>query len=453
MVTERDAGSPATAGPQASEVAQLSLIAGFYGLAILNLVSLLGNINFSVLPLILEPARQSIAMNDAQIGALRGFGTTLVMALGTYPLGWLVDRVDQRRLLAVCVLIWSAGTAWIGLARSYPELFGAVVTMSLGESVLGIIPYTLIPVLLARRHWVLANNLTQVVTMLAGGAGLMLGSAMMGYAANHRAQLPTMVASFDSWRLPLLGLALIGPAIALLVLTVPAVKVPRKQAASEAAQATAMPGVIPYFRTHFRTFVGVYGGFSMLYCGAGVVGTFAPIALIRVFRVPAEQVGTILGPVFTGFAVSGILLGGLLLPPARRRFGNLAPLRLGEMFGLVAIIGSALMGLAVNTLQFYVGAGLTMMACVAALALSVIVVQTTAPLAIRGRIIALGTAGSYVFLSLAPIFAGAASDYLQPDPHAVINGILVFVIPCFAVALLMLRYSEGSLQATLDAAG
>src|SRR5438128_252212 len=117
----------------------------WYGLAVMILVSTAGNSIGPILLLVIERVKADLSLSDTQIGLLRGIATTLVVALASYPIAWVADRVDRRLVFAGCMLVWAAATVGIGLANSYPMLLAMGVGMAFGEAVLGPVTFAIIP--------------------------------------------------------------------------------------------------------------------------------------------------------------------------------------------------------------------------------------------------------------------------------------------------------------------
>ena len=103
-------------------------------LAVLVVVSIFASIDRQVLTIALEPVRKTFALTDLQIGMLQGLGLTLAAAVGGIPLAWLADRFDRRVVLALCIIAWSAATAWRGFAADFSQLFLGTVGLALAEA-------------------------------------------------------------------------------------------------------------------------------------------------------------------------------------------------------------------------------------------------------------------------------------------------------------------------------
>jgi MFS family permease len=79
--------------------------------------------------------RDQFALSNAQLGLLlSAFFWSYTPA--QLPAGWLAERLDARRVLAVGLAVWSAATALTGLATGFTMLLVLRVVLGLGESVM-----------------------------------------------------------------------------------------------------------------------------------------------------------------------------------------------------------------------------------------------------------------------------------------------------------------------------
>jgi MFS family permease len=79
--------------------------------------------------------RDQFALSNAQLGLLLS-AFFWSYAPGQLPAGWLAERLDARRVLAVGLAVWGVATAVTGLASSFMMLLILRVMLGLGESVM-----------------------------------------------------------------------------------------------------------------------------------------------------------------------------------------------------------------------------------------------------------------------------------------------------------------------------
>ena len=79
--------------------------------------------------------RDQFALSNAQLGLLLS-AFFWSYAPGQLPAGWLAERLDARRILAVGLAVWGIATALTGLASGFIMLLILRVMLGLGESVM-----------------------------------------------------------------------------------------------------------------------------------------------------------------------------------------------------------------------------------------------------------------------------------------------------------------------------
>src|SRR5262249_49909883 len=81
-----------------------------------------------------ELVKHEYGLSDTKLGLLTGIAYGLANALAGLPLGWLIDRVMRKRLLAVIVCAWSVMTSLCGVAGSYLQFFMARIGVGVAEA-------------------------------------------------------------------------------------------------------------------------------------------------------------------------------------------------------------------------------------------------------------------------------------------------------------------------------
>jgi predicted MFS family arabinose efflux permease len=87
------------------------------------------------LPSILaKPIQESLHLSDGQLGRVGGLYFALFYCCISIPVGWLADRTNRSKVLAIACAIWSAATMWCGGAGSYLQFAIAYMTVGFGEA-------------------------------------------------------------------------------------------------------------------------------------------------------------------------------------------------------------------------------------------------------------------------------------------------------------------------------
>ena len=129
---------------------------------------------------LLTPAIQAdLQLTDTQVGLFQGLAFAVFYTLFGLPMGWLADRGNRKRVLAVSMVVWSAMTAVCGVTASFGPLFLARVGVGIGEASLNPCATSLLgdyfPVASRSKAFGLYGTATAVGTLLAfTGGGLLL---------------------------------------------------------------------------------------------------------------------------------------------------------------------------------------------------------------------------------------------------------------------------------------
>jgi MFS family permease len=117
-----------------AEPQSASLAERWYVLIMMCLVYTLSIADRYVVSTVLDPIRIELHLTDKGVALLTGLAFGLFYVVLGFPLSWLIDRYNRRRIVAACLVLWSAMTAVCGLARTSLEFFLARVGVTVGEA-------------------------------------------------------------------------------------------------------------------------------------------------------------------------------------------------------------------------------------------------------------------------------------------------------------------------------
>jgi len=434
MSTTLDATPPLAASSTQPDATPAS----WYGLAVLIVISLYAVVDRQVFVLLAEPLRVSMGLNDFELGLLNGISVSLFAAVAGYPIGWLADRHDRRKVLAGCIVVWSLAVVACGLAQSFTALFIASAMVGAGEAGLLPIVFSLIPELFRNAKRQLANSLNIVVGRLGVGLVIALCGLLTQVAEATRPWLPGPMQGMDNWRLTFFWAALPAPIFVLLLLLLPlrGRTAPAALPADDGAYIRATPaglGIVAFWRAHVATLGLIFAALTMSTMGLVAVSVWVPVAAMRQFGATPVQVGNALG--LATFVAAG---AGLLFTVYGMRW--MAP-RVGAKLPVIALaVATLTSGLALLPLplvqtadQLFIVFGLHMTLLMMGLMTYPTVLQELAPPHLRARMFAIFGVLGVVFPSLMPPFVGALSDHFRQVP-----GSLLLVAVASGATLLVL---------------
>jgi MFS family permease len=132
----------AAQGPQPIEAAasgiapahSASLAERWYVLIMMCLVYTLSIADRYVVSTVLDPIKNELHLSNFGVALLTGMAFGAFYIVLGFPLSWLIDRYNRRKIIGACLVLWSAMTAVCGLARTPFEFFLARVGVTVGEA-------------------------------------------------------------------------------------------------------------------------------------------------------------------------------------------------------------------------------------------------------------------------------------------------------------------------------
>jgi predicted MFS family arabinose efflux permease len=103
-------------------------------LVVLCFVYVLNFLDRQLLSILAKPIQDDLQVTDGQLGLISGLYFALFYTFIAIPVGWFADRTNRVKLVAFACGLWSAATAACGLAKSYPQLVIARMTVGVGEA-------------------------------------------------------------------------------------------------------------------------------------------------------------------------------------------------------------------------------------------------------------------------------------------------------------------------------
>lgn len=120
---ERSKPHPAPPGPRA-----------WIALGMLILVYVLNFLSRQLPGILAKPIQDSLHLSDGQLGRIGGLYFALFYCCISIPIGWLADKTNRSKVLAIACAIWSAATMCCGGAASYLQFAIAYMTVGFGEA-------------------------------------------------------------------------------------------------------------------------------------------------------------------------------------------------------------------------------------------------------------------------------------------------------------------------------
>ena len=270
-----------------------------YVLALLSASYVVNYLDRYVLAMLAGPIKAELGISDADMGFLLGPAFALLYTGLGVPVAWLADRTSRRNLIALGMTVWSAFTAFSGLARSGLEIALARFGVGVGEAAGAAPSHSLIADYFPPERRATALSVFQTGVPI----GQMLGTVIGGL----------LVAPLG-WRNVFLVVGLPGIAIALLLrLTV---REPARPARADAA--SSLGDALGEFARSIRSLLAIptfralaFGGMFASVAGTGF-GVWLPTMFVRSHGMSLAEFGMTYGIVSGLASVTGAVGAGLL---------------------------------------------------------------------------------------------------------------------------------------------
>lgn len=190
----------------------------YYVLGVLMMVYALNFIDRQLITILAPDLKRDLGISDSDFGFLYGTAFGVFYAVFGIPLGKLADHWSRVRLLTIGLAVWSAMTAFSGLAKNFAQLGAARIGVGIGEATASPCAYSLVSDYFPPRRRATALSIYSAGLYLGGGISLYFGSSIAADWNAHFAggDAPLGLAG---WQVAFLTMGLPGLLLALLVMT------------------------------------------------------------------------------------------------------------------------------------------------------------------------------------------------------------------------------------------
>ena len=391
-----------------------SLAYGWLTVGLLTTAYVFSFVDRYVLGLLIEPIKADLGLTDTQIGLLLGPAFAIFYATMGLPLGWLADKKNRVRIVAIGIAVWSIATAASGLARNFTHLFIARMSIGVGEATLSPCAMSIISDSFPPEK---RSRPIAVYTMaLSVGAGFasLLGAGVLTWAKSGGSITLPVVGELMPWQATFFIVGLPGLVVSALFFLL------REPARS--AGINTMGGNLSDMLRHVRQRWRLYGGFVSLFCFMTIVAYsqgWGAALFERTWGWETSYYASINGVLLIIFGPTAVLSAGWLcdhwLSQGKQDvamkiafFGVVVTVVSGAAFPLMPTAPLAMGVFAVNNM----GIGMTS-------AMGVTALLRIAPGPIKAQTVAL----YYMCISMAGLFLGPTTVALLNDHVFGVDGI------------------------------
>jgi MFS family permease len=282
---------------------------------LLFLSAIVYSIDKGIVGVLAEPIRREFAIGDTQMGLLLGLAYSLLSGVLGLGLGHLVDRSHRFRLLAGCILLWSAATMACGLARGFGDFFVFRMLVGLGEAALAPAAVSLIADMFSADQ----RGRALSAYLIGASIGSGLSSVIPGWIVAQ--DLGGVLAT--GWRGAFMFCGALG--IPLAVLLAFNTEPQRRGLAGGTVDLSGIPAKLARLWAMRRLIAPLFGGFCLFYIALVGITAWTAVFIGRRYGLELPQFGPSLGLMLLVSGMGGYLLSGPIvdMPFARRPGGRL----------------------------------------------------------------------------------------------------------------------------------
>ena len=378
----------------------LTLAARRYAMVILAIVYMFNFVDRQILAILLPSIRDEFGVSDAYLGFLSGTAFAFFYVILGIPIAQYADRCNRRNLIAVAVAVWSGMTALSGLAANIWQLTLARIGVGIGEA--GCSPPA---------HSMIADYFPPEKRSTAMGfytlgisAGIMLAYLAGGWVVQN-----------IGWRAAFFIVGLPGLVLALIVRFT--LQEPQRGSSEGRTAGDVQPRLLDVFEFLLarRSFMhmSVAAGLSSL-VGYAVI-SFMPSFMVRSFDMEIAALGRWLGLILGIAGGAGFFFGGYFADRIGKTRKRRAFVFISFMvlFSAAFLIAAFLADTWKMVLLLY-----AIPAATANVYLAPTLSLTQSLVALRMRAVASALVLliiNVIGLGVGPWFAGALSDYFEPQ--------------------------------------
>ncbi len=405
--------------------------AAWGALAVLTLIYVCHSVDRSVMSIVVEPVKEEFGLSDSQMGLLTGLAYAMSYAVAGIPIGYFIDRVNRRNLLAGLVTVWSAFTAICGFAQSYSQLLLARIAVGATEAGGAPASLSIIGDLFPERRRSTAISVFWLSTAIGTALSFGLGGVV---AANYGWRMAFLVAGLP-------GLFLAGVLLA-------ALKEPKRgnmdADAKEGEPAPTLWRTLSYAATR-PPIVHAFIAIAFKSCVLSGVLVWAAAYFMRTQDLPIGEAGVLVGLCIAVFGGLGSILGGLVGDWVYKRGGTknvpLAPFVTSVLTAVTVVVFALTTNLIVAVVAFAAFEMASRMHTAPGYSFLI----SSLPPRMRGVIMsALQVSSNLIGYGLGPFFVGAVSDAIG-GPDSIRYGMLALAAVSLWVSVhfyLASRYSD-----------
>lgn len=397
-----------------------------------------------LMALMVEPIKADLGLSDLQVSLLQGPAFAVLYSICAVPVGLLLDRSRRRWVLFACVVLWSSGAAFCGLAGTFMALAFGRSLVGAGEAGYTTGAYSIIGDSFPPQRLSLAMSIFVMGGVMGAGIVFLLGGPLVGAVLKGAISHWPLMGNFAPWQQAFLVTGIPGIATAFLVLLFP--EPPRHRPAGATAAGGGYGEALRFILSHKRAFSAIILGIGLVYTVTIAQQLWLPTYLTRTYGWTPAQIGVTLGiaqmlPAASlplhGLAVDRMFSGG------RRDAHILWCLVTMVIAGPLAIAAYLVSSPMLTVVLF----GLYMLFILSTASMGPAATQVVTPPELRGRVSAIFVlVTGLIGMALGTFLVGFTTDKILHDPMKIGTSLILLIAVVFTIVAALFAFGRADLR-------
>ena len=381
----------------------------WYMVVLLTLSYFISYIDRTVIGLLVGPIQADLGVSDGQMGVLMGPAFGIFYAVMGLPLGWLADRTRRVSIVSCAITLWSAATAFCGLASSYLHLFLLRMSVGVGEAALSPCTMSMIADSFPKEKRGKAIAVYSMALSLGTATAYYAIGALLAALRGVEVLNWPLIGAIKPWQAVFIIVGVPGLLLALAMLTV---REPLRRDVKEGAS-TAPWHMLGHFFSHWKTYVTFLLPFCLMTTVA-YTHLWMPEVFKRTWGMEIPDFAKTKAIVTLVCAPATVFAAGALSDYLVRRGRDNAPLLIAVIGTFIFVPTGILIGLMPGTTSAFLVLGVSLMGIATTTATGLTALLMITPPQFRGQISAVYyMAISITGFTLGPSTVGWLSDWFN----------------------------------------
>jgi MFS family permease len=291
----------------------------WYVLILLALIYSLSFLDRGLLSLVIGPIKTDLNVTDIQVSFLLGLSFVLLYCVFSIPAGFLADKYNRTRIIAIAISLWSVMELVCGQATSYGQLFIGRAGLGIGEAAVAPAAYSIIRDIFPAHRRGLPYALFALGASIGTALALVFSGSLLGAVHNGDVAGIPWLGTLHPWQVVLVVPVAIGVPLAVLIALVrDPIRRNDGSTHESSAASPAFSAAARHLLKHWNVYLPLWLSFS--FCAMPAFNNaWAPEAVVRFWHMPRPVVGHSLGMIQLVCSIIGNLGGGLVLNFVGRR--------------------------------------------------------------------------------------------------------------------------------------